>query len=74
MEHTGLAWNPHLFRHLSAKLILDDNPGAYEIVRRVLGHRSIETTTSFYCGHEAAAAARHYDEVILKLRRKQVRS
>jgi hypothetical protein len=72
--HTGLAWNPHLFRHFSAKLILDNHPGAYEIARRVLGHRSISTTTSFYSGHETAAAARHYDQVILKLRRKQVLS
>jgi site-specific recombinase XerD len=68
--HTGLAWNPHLFRHFSAKVILDNKPGAYEIARRVLGHRSIGTTTSFYSGHETAAAARHYDQVILRLRRK----
>jgi integrase len=68
--HTGLAWNPHLFRHASAKLILDNNPGAYKVARRVLGHRSIQTTTTFYAGHESAAAARQYDKVILKLRQK----
>jgi integrase len=68
--HTGLAWNPHLFRHASAKLILDNHPGAYEVARRVLGHRSIQTTTMFYAGHESAAAARHYDKIILKLRQK----
>ena len=68
--HTGLAWNPHLFRHFSAKLILDNNPGAYEVARRVLAHRSIQTTTAFYAGHETAAAARHYDQIILTLRGK----
>ena len=40
----------------------------------MLGHRSSETTTSFYSGHETAAAACHYDAVILKLRQKQVES
>jgi len=41
--HTGLRVHPHLFRHIAAKLFLDANPGAYEVVRRVLGHRSIDT-------------------------------
>jgi integrase len=67
--YTGLCWNPHLFRHFAAKLILENKPGAYDLARRVLGHRSSETTTAFYSGTEAAAAARHYDQVILGLRR-----
>lgn len=65
---TGLEVNPHLFRHIGAKLYLDANPGAYEVVRRVLGHRSMDTTTSFYTGLETAAAVRHFDNVILSLR------
>jgi len=67
--HTGLRVHPHLFRHIGAKLYLDANPGAYEVVRRVLGHRSIDTTTSFYTGLETAAAVRHFDKTILNLRR-----
>ena len=67
-RHTGLRVHPHLFRHIGAKLFLDNNPGAYEVVRRVLGHRSIETTTAFYTGLETAAAVRHFDAAILKLR------
>lgn len=67
--HTGLHIHPHLFRHIGAKLFLDANPGAYEVVRRVLGHRSIDTTTSFYTGLETAAAVRHFDETILDLRK-----
>ena len=43
-------------------------PGAYESVRRLLGHSSIATTTNFYAGSETAAAVRHYDEVVLRLR------
>ena len=67
-SHSGLVMNPHLFRHAMAKIYLDANPGGYEVVRRVLGHRSINTTTAFYTGVEAAAAVRHFDNVVLKLR------
>ncbi|MCK5273631.1 MAG: site-specific integrase [Alphaproteobacteria bacterium] len=67
---TGLVVNAHLFRHITAKLYLDANPGGYEVVRRVLGHRSMDTTTSFYTGLETAAAARHFDDEILKIRKR----
>lgn len=65
---TGLHVNLHLFRHIAAKVYLDRNPGGYEVVRRHLGHRSMDTTTRFYAGMETAAASRHFDEGILKLR------
>jgi integrase len=63
--YTGLTINPHLFRHLGAKLYLEANPGAYEVVRLVLGHKNISTTTGFYTGTETAAAIRHFHQVIL---------
>ena len=66
--HTGLRVHPHLFRHITAKLYLDQNPGSYEVVRRVLGHRSIDTTVGFYTGLETPAAVRHFDKTILDLR------
>jgi integrase len=65
---TGLKVNLHLFRHIGAKLYLDQNPGGYEVCRRVLGHRDMNTTVKFYAGTETAAAGRHYDDEILKLR------
>jgi integrase len=67
--HTGVRVHPHLFRHIAAKFYLDANPGSYEVMSRVLGHRSIETTTAFYTGLETAAAVRHFDATILKLRK-----
>ena len=48
----GLAITPHQFRHAAAALILRTDPGNYELVRRVLGHKSLATTTSFYIGLE----------------------
>jgi len=70
-SHTGLEMNPHLFRHAMAKIYLDANPGGYEVVRRVLAHRSINTTTAYYTGLETAAALQHFDAVILRLRKNE---
>jgi len=68
-EHTGLEMPPHRFRHAVGKIFLDRNPGQYGVVQRLLGHKSIQTTITFYAGEEGAAAARHYHETILGLRR-----
>jgi integrase len=65
----GLEVNPHLFRHIGAMSYLNANPGAYGLMKLVLGHKSVETTTRFYCGLEGPAAMRHFDEHVLKLRR-----
>ena len=68
-RYTGMRINPHLFRHIAAKLYLDANPGGYEVVRRVLGQRSINTTLNFYTGLETPSAVRHFDATILRLRK-----
>lgn len=65
---SGLDLNPHLFRHLAAKLFLDRHPGEYESVRQMLGHKSIQTTVDFYCGFEAEGAIKRFDQVISGLR------
>ena len=49
-------------------MALSLDPGNYELVRRLLGHRSIDTTTMFYTGLESAAAARLYDAKVLAMR------
>jgi integrase len=67
-RYCGLDLNPHAYRHAGANLWLMSNPGQYGVARLFLGHRSVETTTRFYCGLEAEAATRLYDESILKLR------
>jgi integrase len=68
-SYAGTRVNVHLFRHIAAKLYLDSNPGGYEVVRRVLAHRSTNTTVRYYTGLETASAVRHFDATILKLRR-----
>ena len=67
-ERCGLAMHPHLFRHLAGKLTLDTQPGAYGLVRDMLGHKSVNTTTSYYAGMETKGALQRYDEQVLRLR------
>lgn len=68
-EKTGLTVNPHLFRSIGAKLYLDRHPGGYEVVRRMLGHKAMATTIAAYTGLEGIAAAKHFDQTILDLRK-----
>ena len=63
-RYTGMKFNPHLFRHAGGKLFLDIRPGEYEVVRRVLGHRSLATTTSIYTGAETRSAGQHFVSTI----------
>ena len=65
-KYAGLRVNVHLFRHVGAKLYLDVMPGGYEVMRRVFGHKKMDTTVRFYTGLESKAAARHFDQVILQ--------
>jgi integrase len=61
---TGMEFNPHLFRHAGGKIFLDINPGEYEVVRRVLGHKSLQTTTSIYTGAETRSAGQYFAATI----------
>ena len=68
-RETGAGFNVHLARHFAAWNFLQQNPGQYEVIRQVLGHRNIRVTMAYYVGLEAAAAARHFDQTILRERR-----
>ena len=54
----------HQFRHAAAALILKTKPGNYEYVRRILGHRNIQTTINFYVGLEGIQASQEFGEII----------
>lgn len=60
----GLDVNAHLFRHLAAMLYLQAHPGAYEAVRRLLGHTQLSRTINFYAGFEADTATRLFADII----------
>jgi integrase len=66
-KELGLEITPHMFRHAAAYIMLKADPGNYELVRRVLGHRSITTTRNFYIGLETLEATRLFGEMVTGL-------
>jgi integrase len=68
LRHLGVKLTPHQFRHLAAKISLDNNPGAYEPVRQLLGHKNSKTTTNFYAGIDTRRAGRAHADLIMRLR------
>ena len=73
LRYLGVKLTPHQFRHLAAKIILDANPGAYELVRQLLGHTSLRTTTMFYAGIDTRRAGRAHADLVMALRRSAYR-
>ena len=63
-RHLGLKMTAHQFRHLAAKVVLDADPGAYETVRQLLGHRNLTTTVNHYAGLNTRRAGRHHAALI----------
>ena len=68
-DHTGIRLSPHQFRHVAAKLLLDQLPGHYEVVRKLLGHTNLSAVYEYYSGAETKAATELYDDVILGLKK-----
>ena len=52
------------FRHVAGAMLLKRFPGNYELVRRVLGHRSMETTRRAYIGLETLEANEIFGELV----------
>jgi Phage integrase family len=48
LKLTGLRTTAHQFRHAAGAIILQEQPGNYELVRQILGHRSLSTTIRCY--------------------------
>jgi integrase len=67
-RETGLDVHSHLFRSLAGELYLRQNPGDYETVRQMLGHKNVETTRRHYSGHDAERNLTRYSDIIEDLR------
>ena len=63
-----IAMTPHQFRHVAAAVALDVHPGAIGLVRDLLGHRNIKTTSNFYAGMRTREAAREFDRILERSR------
>ena len=66
-KHAGVELSPHQFRHLAAKILLDNSPGAFELVKQLLGHQNLKTTTNAYAGIDTRRASRHHASLLEKL-------
>lgn len=73
-QELGVALNVHLARHLAAFIFLDNLPGHYEEVRRLLGHSSTGTALDFYAGFETDSVGRRYSELIEERQEKLIKN
>jgi integrase len=60
----GLEVNPHLYRHLVHLVVLNRYPGAYAMISRILGHKSLQTAISNYACEDIAIAMRTFQELV----------
>ena len=58
LRHVGVKMTPHQFRHLGAKIDLIAYPTGHELLRQLLVHKSLRTTTRFYAGPDTRRAGR----------------
>jgi integrase len=59
---------PHFARHFAAKHFLTANPGQYGVVRLVLGHRSVNTTTKYYADTDSIHANKIFADHVTRMR------
>jgi len=65
-EATGLRMTVHQFRHAAGAVILQHRPGEYELVRQLLGHRSVQTTINAYIGLESIQASEIFSRIVIE--------
>ena len=70
-RYAGTDLSPHQLRHLAAKILLDDSPGAFELVKQLLGHENLKTTVNAYAGIDTRRACRHHFELLEKMSSEQ---
>ncbi len=66
IKATGLRITVHQFRHAAAAILLKHRPGEYELVRRLLGHRNVQTTHNFYIGLDTIQATEIFGNIVLE--------
>jgi integrase len=64
----GLQVNPHLLRHHAGMLWLNNMPGEYQPLSKLLGHSSSATTERSYTGAETKTAQHRYHGLLDALR------
>jgi integrase len=68
-KRTGMDLNVHCFRHVAAYTFLGEHIGAYEDLRRILGHTTIGTSVRYYADLETQTAVDRLHQSILNVRK-----
>jgi integrase len=63
---TGMRITVHQYRHAAAAMFLKHRPGEYELVRQLLGHKSVGTTMRFYLDLETTVSSEMYTEIVYR--------
>lgn len=63
---TGIRVTVHQYRHAAAAMLFKHRPGEYELVRQLLGHKSVETTKRFYLDLETTMASEMYTQIVYR--------
>lgn len=66
-KQLGVKITCHQFRHAAGAIMLLADPGNYEWVRRVLGHKDIRTTSRSYLFLESLSANRRFGDLMSQL-------
>ena len=67
-EHVGIEMHTHLFRAFAGAILLEDNPGALEDLRLILGNHSLDTAMRYYAYRERKRAAANLDKAVTRRR------
>ena len=67
-RETGVRMTVHQFRHAAGAIILTRRPGEYELVRRLLGHRNVQTTIKSYIGLDTIQASEIFTRLVIEHR------
>lgn len=68
----GIKVTPHQFRHICAKIYLDRNPGGFEVMRQLLGHKNLKTTINFYSGINTRRAGKAHAKLLMQIREQEL--
>ncbi len=62
-DRVGIRVTPHQYRHAAAAIIIKTTQD-YELARRVLGHRSLVTTSKFYLDLDTIHATDRFGDIV----------
>jgi integrase len=63
-RYTGAEASTHLFRSFAGMLILEEDPGALDDLRRLLGHSGLDTALRHYAFRQQRSAAARIDALL----------